>query len=70
MLIHLNGTPHDVPEKATLHQVLALLAVPVDQADAPVATALNGVHVARSKRDQTLLAPGDQITTFEPITGG
>lgn len=66
--IHFNGEPRSVPEGATLQQALALLmqgTVP-----SPIATALNGRHVARAQRARTPLAAGDHITTFEPIVGG
>ncbi|WP_298016356.1 sulfur carrier protein ThiS [uncultured Castellaniella sp.] len=69
--IYFNGEPRSVPEGTTLQQALALLT----QADgaappAPIATALNGSHVARARREQTLLAAGDHITTFQAIVGG
>ena len=35
-----------------------------------VATALNGVFIARAQREPTLLQPGDALTLFKPIVGG
>lgn len=35
-----------------------------------VATALNGVFVPRALRSATLIAPGDELTLIQPITGG
>ncbi len=68
MRIFLNGTPHEVPGGITLEQALGLLR---ELPAAPTfATAVNGQHVLRAQRATTLLANDDQITTFEPITGG
>ena len=49
--------------------VAALLA---EQGRAPesVATALNGVFVPRSRREATLIQPGDELTLIQPISGG
>ena len=35
-----------------------------------VATAVNGDFVARDLRAAHLMKPGDQVFTFQPITGG
>mgnify|MGYP000269906109 CR=1 FL=1 len=35
-----------------------------------VATAVNGMFVARERRAQQVLQPGDSVTTFQPIVGG
>lgn len=68
MRIFLNGIPHEVPSDITLAQALGLLReLP---AEPTFATALNGQHVLRAQRATTPLANDDQITTFEPITGG
>ena len=68
--IYFNGEARSVPDGSTLQQALTLL-VPEDMADhTPMATALNGSHVARLKRDQVRLAAGDHITTFTAIVGG
>jgi sulfur carrier protein len=68
--ITLNGEPRSVPTGLTLQQALALLADRNLDDRTPIATALNGHHVARAERARAMLSEGDQITTFEPITGG
>ena len=40
------------------------------EAPEAVATALNGVFIARAQRERTLLQPGDALTLFKPIVGG
>ena len=56
------------PWRADLN-VAALLA---EQGRAPdaVATALNGAFLPRSRREATLIQPGDELTLIQPITGG
>ena len=49
--------------------VAALLAEQGRAADA-VATAVNGVFVPRTRREATLIQPGDELTLIQPITGG
>lgn len=69
--VHVNGQSLAIPAGSSLRQALDHLAAR-PEADEPgtIATALNGQHIARGLREQTLLADGDHITTFEPITGG
>lgn len=68
--IRFNGQPQVLPGDATLQQALSTFAAAALRDGSPIATALNGCHVARADRVRTRLAEGDQITTFEPITGG
>lgn len=68
--ITLNGQPHAVADGITLEQALGLIAPDADGASMPVATAVNGRHVARQARAGHVLSDQDAITTFEPITGG
>ncbi len=68
--IYFNGEARTVPEGSTLRQALALLAPGGAPDDAPLATALNGDHVARPQRERTRVSAGDHITTFTPIVGG
>ncbi|TAN30653.1 MAG: sulfur carrier protein ThiS [Castellaniella sp.] len=69
--VHVNGQPLTVPAGSSLLQVLTHLTAGAEEVDSGrIATALNGQHIARGLRDQTLLTQGDHITTFEPITGG
>ncbi|NYT76835.1 MoaD/ThiS family protein [Alcaligenaceae bacterium] len=68
--ITLNGQPHTVSAGVSLADALRALVPDVDNADAPIATAVNGKHVARQARADHALNDQDAITTFEPITGG
>lgn len=69
--VHVNGQPLAVPAGSSLLQLLTHLTARTggDGSDT-IATALNGQHIARGLRGQTLLVQGDHVTTFEPITGG
>lgn len=60
----LNGEP--VPAGLTLAALLEQRGVSPNA----VATAINGQFVARSAREQRVLQPGDQVTTFAAIVGG
>ncbi|CAM5204659.1 Sulfur carrier protein ThiS OS=Castellaniella sp OX=1955812 GN=thiS PE=4 SV=1 [Castellaniella denitrificans] len=68
--IYFNGESRAIPDGTTLQQALALLAPGGAPDHSPVATALNGSHVARPRREHVRLAPGDHVTTFTPIVGG
>lgn len=64
--IQLNGKPHEVAEGCSLAQLVATLA------DSPqaLATAVNQEFVARESREACVLREGDEVFTFQPITGG
>ena len=64
--ITVNGQPREMPEGSTLADLVAQLA------DSPqaLATAVNQEFVARDARAARLLQAGDQVFTFQPITGG
>ncbi|MEY4654331.1 MAG: thiamine biosynthesis protein ThiS [Pseudomonadota bacterium] len=64
--ITVNGQPREVPAGSTLADLVAQLA------DTPqaLATALNQEFVARDARAARVLQAGDQVFTFQPITGG
>jgi len=64
--ITVNGQAREVAEGSTLADLLAQLAA----SPQALATAVNGDFVARDVRAAHLLKPGDQIFTFQPITGG
>lgn len=64
--ISVNGQPRDVAEGSSLADLVAQL---VDSPQA-LATAVNGDFVARDARAARLLQAGDQVFTFQPITGG
>ncbi len=62
----LNGQPHEMPAGSSLADLVAQL---VDTPQA-LATAVNQEFVARDARAARALQPGDQVFTFQPITGG
>ena len=64
--ITVNGQPRQVPEGSTLADLVAQLA----DSPAALATAVNQEFVARDARTERRLRSGDQIFTFQPITGG
>jgi sulfur carrier protein len=66
MSLTVNGQPREMPEGSTLADLVAQLA------DSPqaLATAVNQEFVARDARAARILQPGDQVFTFQPITGG
>ena len=64
--IRLNNETLQMDDGATL----AALVARMDKAPAALATAVNGDFVPRDARDQRVLRDGDQVMTFEPITGG
>lgn len=63
--ITLDGRPHAVPLGSTLADLVAALG----HAPAAVATAVNGVFVARAARTH-ILQPGDAVLLFQAIVGG
>jgi sulfur carrier protein len=64
--ITVNGQAREVAEGSTLADLIAELAA----SPQALATAVNGDFVARDLRAAHLLKPGDQVFTFQPITGG
>ncbi|TAL89025.1 MAG: MoaD/ThiS family protein [Candidimonas sp.] len=68
--ITVNGKEHTIAEASTLEDLLTMLSPSASQASLPMATAVNGSHVARQARATRVLSDQDAITTFEPITGG
>ena len=64
--ITVNGQAREVAEGSTLADLVAQLAA----SPQALATAVNGDFVARDVRAAHLLKPGDQVFTFQPITGG
>ena len=64
--ITVNGQPREVPAGSSLADLVAQLA------DSPqaLATAVNQEFVARDARPARILQAGDQVYTFQPITGG
>ena len=66
MQIFVNGNAREVDPQCDLAALIAQLGLGASSC----ATAVNGQFVARGQRAGTQLASGDQIMTFEPITGG
>lgn len=66
MQIFFNGTEVQCAEGCTLATLLDDLGVEPQRC----ATAVNSRFIARDQRQDTRLAAGDHIMTFEPITGG
>ena len=64
--ITVNGQPREVPAGSSLADLVAQL---VDTPQA-LATAVNQEFVARDARAARMLQAGDQVYTFQPITGG
>ena len=64
--ITVNGQPREVSAGSSLADLVAQLA------DSPqaLATAVNQEFVARDARAARMLQAGDQVYTFQPITGG
>jgi thiamine biosynthesis protein ThiS len=68
--VTVNGQPHTVSSNTTLAQLLCSLHPGIDPDASPMASAVNGRHVARKDRSTCVLCAHDAITTFEPISGG
>lgn len=68
--VNVNGQTHQVAADTTLMQLLQQLRPNIDLATSPLASAVNGSHVARAQRADWVLKNHDEITTFEPISGG
>ena len=65
MDIRVNGAPLQVEAKT-----LAALIAELDYDDAAVATAVNQTFVRRKDRDDTALAPNDEVEILTPRQGG
>jgi sulfur carrier protein len=64
--ILLNGVPVAGAQGLSLEELLARLDEPADA----VATAVNGIFVARDSRGEVRLSHGDRINLFKAIVGG
>ena len=64
--ITVNGQPREVPAGSSLADLVAQLA----ESPQALATAVNQEFVARDTRAARILQAGDQVYTFQPITGG
>jgi sulfur carrier protein ThiS len=68
--ISFNGQFHEIAQGTTLEDAMRAFAPEAIEAGVPIASAVNGQHVARQARGGVVLGNQDAITTFEPITGG
>jgi sulfur carrier protein len=66
MTIVVNGQHHDLPDHATLTDVVARLTT----ASRGVAVALNGSVVPRGEWPSTALAESDQVEILTAVQGG
>ena len=66
LAVQLNGQTLAWAPGLTVAMALAQGACAADA----VATAVNGEFVPRGQRGDTLLQPGDHVTTFQAIVGG
>ena len=64
--VSVNGQLHALRPASTLADLMDAL----DHASDRIATAVNGVFVARSQRPLHVLCDGDQVTCFQAIVGG
>ena len=62
----LDGQAHSVPVGTTLAALVAQLGHLPNK----VTTAVNGLFVPRSQRENCVLQPGDAVLLFQPIEGG
>ncbi len=65
MQILINNQPTDMPEGASIAQVLAQL-----QPRPPFAVAVNTQFVPKGRYEQQLLQAGDKVEVIAPVTGG
>lgn len=68
MKVQLNGTPVEVPEGATVAELVARTGAPPDARG--VAVALDGEVVARGVWTRTRVAEGQRIEVLEAMQGG
>ena len=64
--IQLDGQAHELPEGSTL----AMLVASLGHQPTAVATALDGVFVARAQRAERVLHADAAVLLFQPIVGG
>jgi sulfur carrier protein len=66
MEISVDGLAREVPDDATLAQVLALLGEP----DTHFIAEINGTYIPKVKYESTKLSPGDRLEVIYPAFGG
>jgi sulfur carrier protein len=66
MLINVNGTERDVPDGATVTEMLAALGVPARG----VAVAVDGTVVAKTDHEHTVVPDGADVEVLTAVQGG
>jgi sulfur carrier protein len=66
MYVRVNGTERDVPDGVTVTELLAALGVPARG----VAVAVDGVVVARTDHDRTVVPAGADVEVLTAVQGG
>jgi sulfur carrier protein len=66
MEIQVNGTVREVPDGATVTTMLGALGVP----SRGVAVAVDGVVVAKTDHDRTVLPDGAEVEVLTAVQGG
>jgi sulfur carrier protein len=66
MLVQVNGTEREVPDGATVTELLAALAVPTRG----VAVAVDGTVIARTDHDRTVVPDGAEVQVLTAVQGG
>jgi len=66
MWIQVNGTEREVPDNATVTEMLTALAVP----PRGVAVAVDGTVVARTDHDRTVVPDGAEVEVLTAVQGG
>ena len=68
MTVTINGAPHELPEDATLADVVAMVTGGVDARG--VAVARNGDVILRSAWKDTQVASDDRVEVLHAVQGG
>ena len=66
MEISVDGLAREVPDDATLAQILVLLGEP----DTHFIAEINGHYIPKAKYESTKLSPGDRLEVIYPAFGG
>jgi sulfur carrier protein len=66
MFINVNGSEREVPDGATVTQLLAALDVPARG----VAVAVDGVVVTKTDHDRTVVPDGADVEVLTAVQGG
>jgi sulfur carrier protein len=66
MFINVNGSEREVPDGATVTELLAALSVPARG----VAVAVDGMVVAKTEHDRTVVPDGADVEVLTAVQGG